>query len=694
MYDINEIRKLYERLKTQYPQYESDFSGERLTLTTLYGRVEVNREGCRLFVNENLYDELPSAEIDKMDDLYELIELFLLQMRQAGIQGGNETYMTANNMAVRWGTRALLSACALSVGCSAALLLTKNLLWLVLLFLCPLAGYQLLRMMRLKAFVEYWVCPECGHDLPLDEKSRFPQMEYVGKCPHCGSVLEKAPDMEPIRLEADAPKKQLDSNYIPPVQGKKWPCILAGSISIAFSLFMFAVALFAGEPVALPNAAAILLMLLPMFLLGLALLLCRHIEPNQSQPIVVMREQKAVTIIGMILWLFGAVLLFMGIAVAVAVPVDGITAFFGLTGSFVFFFGTWMLLAGCNRTLFVFQDQSIWYISSWGRLREFEVGQVASVRLTLNRSIHLLDKNGKKLFSVEINMRGAERFAEWVESMDFAAELTPSMEKQVKLEEKAEELIQWREEYRTPWHDHISAIRKGRRLVTLLLAVGVIIPLPLYLFADVKFRTVMAIAAAAPVPFLIFCIVFAPVLIFGDRPKNATAEWNDMYIQISVPAIFLPVLALLWQVHYVWDRWIMQVRDNDWIWLFQAALIAVPVFLLCLYRIPKQKRFESAFFIGFVCIGFGMCIPYCANAALCRPAHHYPAVVVDSHKADPDTKRDDDTLTVRLDDGSKEKLCVFDTIYEMAMAGEPLSVCHSESPFGMEFLKIHIPKSE
>lgn len=216
--------------------------------------------------------------------------------------------------------------------------------------------------------------------------------------------------------------------------------------------------------------------------------------------------------------------------------------------------------------------------------------------------------------------------------MDFAAELTPSMEKQVKLEEKAEELIQWREEYRTPWHDYISAIRKGRRLVMLLLAVGVIIPLPLYLFADVKFRTVMAIAAAAPVPFLIFCIVFAPVLIFGDRPKNATAEWNDMYIQISVPAIFLPVLALLWQVHYVWDRWVMQVRDNDWIWLFQAALIAVPIFLLCLYRIPKQKRFESAFFIGFVCIGFGMCIPYCANAALCRPAHHYPAVVVDSHK--------------------------------------------------------------
>lgn len=140
-------------------------------------------------------------------------------------------------------------------------------------------------------------------------------------------------------------EKTVDSNYIPPVQGKKWPCILAGSISIAFSLFMFAVALFAGEPVALPNAAAILLMLLPMFVFGLALLLCRHIEPNQSQPIVVMREQKAVTIIGMILWLFGAVLLFMGIAVRWLSLLMVLLLFFGLTGSFVFFFGTWMLLA-------------------------------------------------------------------------------------------------------------------------------------------------------------------------------------------------------------------------------------------------------------------------------------------------------------------------------------------------------------
>ena len=60
--------------------------------------------------------------------------------------------------------------------------------------------------------------------------------------------------------------------------------------------------------------------------------------------------------------------------------------------------GVWMLLAGRNRTLFVFQDNSMWYISSWGRRRELAPGQVASVRLTANRSIHRRDhdpRNGK-----------------------------------------------------------------------------------------------------------------------------------------------------------------------------------------------------------------------------------------------------------------------------------------------------------
>ena len=695
MYDMDELKKLYDRLKAQYPKYRMKFYGENFTLTLLYAKVEVDRTGCRIFVNEKLYDELPSEEVDDIDDLYELIEAFLLQMQHLGMTSGNETYITANNQAVRGGTRALLSSAVLSVGCFIIFLLTKDLLYLVLVFLCPAGGYLYLRLMRQKAFYQYWVCPGCGQDLPLDKKSRFPQMEYVSQCPHCGRVLEKAPELEPVRLEPDAPKKQLEPDRNPPMAGKKWPCILTGCISVAVSLFLFVILFFAGDPLAPQNAAVELILLLIWFGFGLILLLHRHTEPEEIQkPVVVLREQKKVTGVGIFLWLLGSVFLFMAVAVTLAVSIDGSTIFLGSVGVFVTFLGVWMILAGRNRSMFVFQDHSVLYISSLGRQKKLEAGQVASARLTVNRSIQLLNANGKKLVSVETNMRGASRLAEWIESTELEAELTPAMERQTENQVKEEIVMQWREEYRTHWHDHLKAIRTGLWLVMILYRVGVISPIPLYLFAGVKFRTTMALAAVAPVPFLIFCVVFAPVLIWGDRPKNATAEWNSMHIRLSLPVMFLPALAMLWQVHYIWSRSAMQPKGSGGIWIIQGLIIAVPVIILCLYRTPKGKRLEAGVFMILASMSLGMSISYCANAALCGPARHYKAVIVDSHKEDPDIKGDDYTLTALLDDGSEERIHVSGAIYERAMKGEALVVCHSESPLGMEMLKIHLPETQ
>ena len=696
MYDMDELKKLYDRLKAQYPKYRMKFYGENFTLTLLYAKVEVNRTGCRIFVNENLYDQLSSEEIDDIDDLYELIEAFLLQIQHIGMTSGNETYITANNQAVHMGTRALLSSAVLSMGCFIIFLLTKDLLYLILVFLCPAGGYLYLRLMRQKAFYQYWVCPGCGQNLPLDKKSRFPQMEYVSQCPHCGRVLEKVPEMEPVRLEPDAPKRQLEPDNNPPAAGKKWPCTLTGYTSAVVSLFLFVILFFAGDPLAPQNTAIELILLLIWFSSGLILLLHRHREPEDMlhKPVVVLREQKKVTGVGIFLWLLGSVFLFMAVAVASAVPVDGSTIFLGAIGVFVTFFGVWMLLAGRNRSMFVFQDHSVLYISSLGRQKKLEAGQVASVRLTVNRSIQLLDANGKKLVSVETNMQGASRLAEWIESTDLAALLTPAMERQTAEQVKEESILQWREEYRTHWHDHLKTISTGLWVVMILYLVGVISPIPLYLFAGVKFRTTMAIAAISPIPFLIFCIVSAPVIIFGDRPKNATAEWNSMHIRLSLPVMFLPALAMLWQVHYIWSRSAMQPKGSGEIWIIQGLLIAVPVISLCLYRTPKGRRFETGFFVILVSMSLGMSISYCANAALCGPARHYKAVIVDSHKEDPNTKGDDNTLTVLLDDGSEEKIHVSDSIYEMAIKGEALDVCHSESPLGMEMLKIHLPKTQ
>ena len=696
MYDIDELKKLYDRLKAQYPKYRMKFYGENFTLTLLYAKVEVNRTGCRIFVNENLYDQLSSEEIDDIDDLYELIEAFLLQIQHIGMTSGNETYITANNQAVHMGTRALLSSAVLSMGCFIIFLLTEDLLYLILVFLCPAGGYLYLRLMRQKAFYQYWVCPGCGQNLPLDKKSRFPQMEYVSQCPHCGRVLEKVPEMEPVRLEPDAPKRQLEPDNNPPAAGKKWPCTLTGYTSAVVSLFLFVILFFAGDPLAPQNTAIELILLLIWFSSGLILLLHRHREPEDMlhKPVVVLREQKKVTGVGIFLWLLGSVFLFMAVAVASAVPVDGSTIFLGAIGVFVTFFGVWMLLAGRNRSMFVFQDHSVLYISSLGRQKKLEAGQVASVRLTVNRSIQLLDANGKKLVSVETNMQGASRLAEWIESTDLAALLTPAMERQTAEQVKEESILQWREEYRTHWHDHLKTISTGLWVVMILYLVGVISPIPLYLFAGVKFRTTMAIAAISPIPFLIFCIVSAPVIIFGDRPKNATAEWNSMHIRLSLPVMLFPALAMLWQVHYIWSRSAMQPKGSGEIWIIQGLLIAVPVISLCLYRTPKGRRFETVFFVILVSMSLGMSISYCANAALCGPARHYKAVIVDSHKEDPNTKGDDNTLTVLLDDGSEEKIHVSDSIYEMAIKGEALDVCHSESPLGMEMLKIHLPKTQ
>ena len=64
MYQENELKKLYERLKAQYPQYQLELSGGRLTLNRLYCKVEVNRSGVKLYVNGNLYDQFTSEDVD------------------------------------------------------------------------------------------------------------------------------------------------------------------------------------------------------------------------------------------------------------------------------------------------------------------------------------------------------------------------------------------------------------------------------------------------------------------------------------------------------------------------------------------------------------------------------------------------------------------------------------------------------
>ena len=70
------------------------------------------------------------------------------------------------------------------------------------------------------------------------------------------------------------------------------------------------------------------------------------------------------------------------------------------------------------------------------------------------------------------------------------------MEKQTKQADHEESTVQWREDYRTRWHDHIKGIRVGMWIVIVFFAAGVLVPVPPYLLGA-KFTTVMKIGALA-----------------------------------------------------------------------------------------------------------------------------------------------------------------------------------------------------
>lgn len=697
MYQENELKKLYERLKAQYPQYQLEFSGDSLTLNRLYCKIEVNCSGAKLYVNGNLYDQFTSEDVDDSDDLYELIEAFLLDLQHAGVKQGNETYITATKQAAKMGSRFLIGTAMcftiLMIG-----LITANSPWLLLpVFFLPMLSLFILKQMRKKIFKRCWICPVCGQPLPMGGKGNRCEMTYVSQCPHCAHVLEQQPEFEAFQMECTA-SKPLEATYDLPIPGSKLPSIICGSFTIAFSLLLLPLMFITDGQESLDWTGVSLGVgiLLALIGFGLVLLLCHHRErEDMKTPVVIVRERKVVTILGVIFWVLGFILLLMGVIVAGTPPFEvEVTAFVAIPGVLFFLMGVWMILAGRNRVLFVFRDNSILYISSWGRKRKFVSGQVTSVRLTANRSIHLLNREGKKLASIETNMLGIPRFAEWLESTNLDATLTPTMEKQTKQEEQQERTVQWRAEYHTRWHDHIKGIRVGLWVVIGLFAIGVLIPIPLYIFADVKFTTVMKIGALAPIPFLLFCLVFAPVLSFGDRPQNATPEWRAMHIHVPLIICLLIGYTYFWQISDIWGNVVLRELDGNWGWLIRILAITIVLIVLQVLRSPKRNRVGAGLYMGVVGLSIACGLHYCVNAAFIGPAHHYPAIIVDSHAEDPDVDDDDYKLTIVMDNGKETDLVVTEKVYKMAMNGESLEICQRESPFGVVFLGIHLPSTE
>ena len=187
MYQKSDLKNLYDRLKRQYPRYGLDFSEDRLTMTRLHSRVEVDREGAKLYVNGALYDQFTSGDIDDPDDLYELIEAFLLDLQHDGMRRGNATYLAAAKQAARVGTGFLVLSAVCLTAVMIGLIATNNPWLFPLLLLIPAGSLVILKQIRKQVFRKSWVCPSCGQPLPMEKKhfppkwNMFPNAPTVGK---------------------------------------------------------------------------------------------------------------------------------------------------------------------------------------------------------------------------------------------------------------------------------------------------------------------------------------------------------------------------------------------------------------------------------------------------------------------------------------------------------------------------------
>ena len=240
-----------------------------------------------------------SEYVDDLDDLYELIEVFLLDLQHAGMKQGNETYIAATKQAAKIGSRFLiltaLCVTALMIG-----LISTNSPWMFLLiFLLPAASLVVLKLIHKRIFQRYWICPACGQPLPMGGKGHSCEMEYVSQCPHCAHVLEQPPELEVVQREY-ATQKPLEPPHDLPVQGSKLPCIICGSFTIAFSLILLPLIFVSdgNEPLDMVGVWTGVGMLLYLLGFGLALLLCRHAEREETQqPVVIVRERMVVTVL-------------------------------------------------------------------------------------------------------------------------------------------------------------------------------------------------------------------------------------------------------------------------------------------------------------------------------------------------------------------------------------------------------------
>lgn len=675
---------LISRLKKNYPDCEISQTGDILTVRMPLGEVQIQGDRLTFYVAGERMDEVEVP----VDSLYEKIETFLLMLRNDEKQCC-KVFRTADEKARKRSSRAIYAVGGLVLLATLGYLLLRN-AWLLLaaMFLLPLVLFPVLRYIRLWSFRQDWVCPHCGEPLSLERKPFIPQMQYTPRCPHCGGPLMDPGLLETWKQEVLS-EEEADFSQPPselPKCGGNRICTVSGIALLIFTLFSALMVLVNRSEIPLAAMAVNVVTLLALGAIILALLRCKGPEGRKETPKIVVCEQKWISWVGIAAALVGLVFTFLSFCVSEEETlVVGIV--FMLLGLFLVGLGAWMLLARKNRKISVYQD-SVSYVSSFGRERVIPLEQIGSVRMTASQSLHFLDGQGKKLFSAETNMQGAEDFLNWLDSRGTSLQVSKTLEKQI--EQSEAPVVSWREEDRTPLHDHMGAIHFGMNLVVCLFAAGCFVPMLLYLFTELKMSHAIFLTAFASVPMIVYYLLFAPVILLGDRPRGATQEWNSMHIKFPTTMVSILSLVLTAQVYYFWAERMLQVMETGLL-LIQTAVVAVVLIGLFWMRTPKRLRGSDGFAVTLLCLTMvAFSLTYGGNLAISHPVQHYPAEVVE--RAEPASDKDDYTLTIRLDDGEEKELNVTEQIYNLSNAGVPFDVCQKENFLGIRMIRLHLPK--
>ncbi len=230
----------------------------------------------------------------------------------------------------------------------------------------------------------------------------------------------------------------------------------------------------------------------------------------------------------------------------------------------------------------------------------------------------------------------------------------------------------------------VTANRSMLVPVLLLFAAGCLIPLSLYLFTDLKMTHAIYLTAVSTLPLVLYCIVFAPVLLVGELTAQATKEWNSMHVRFPITLVLILGLLISAQVYYFWESRMLSVVDFGRFFLLDlvVTMTLILLFLIMLYwtRTPKRLRKGDfgAMILSLIMLGFVM--TYGGSLAISGPAEHYPAEVVE--RQEPASEEDEEEawkLTVRLDDGKTAVLNVSQRLYQLEEAGADLVVCQKKN---------------